>query len=230
MSLTPRSITRNFTLKATRRNALVAAALCALSGVSWAAYPDKPIKILGPWAAGGATDQIARMLAQPLSQALGVPVVVENKGGAGGVIGTQSFVKEKADGYTLLLATSSFEAVKIIGYPEARIILSQCVTYLASSPKSNASYLAINQAQALVKETGNLSVPINLRNAPTKLMKDLNYGKGYQYSHDFPGNFVVQEFLPEEIKNTSLYQPGDNAREQELRNFLSKKWKGKYGY
>jgi len=130
----------------------------------------------------------------------------------------------------LLLATSSFEAVKIIGYPEARIILSQCVTYLASSPKSNASYLAINQAQALVKETGNLSVPINLRNAPTKLMKDLNYGKGYQYSHDFPGNFVVQEFLPEEIKNTSLYQPGDNAREQELRNFLSKKWKGKYGY
>jgi len=110
MSLTPRSITRNLTLKATRRNALVAAALCTLSGLSWAAYPDKPIKILVPWAAGGATDQIARMLAQPLSQALGVPVVVENKGGAGGVIGTQSFVKEKADGYTLLLATSSTNA------------------------------------------------------------------------------------------------------------------------
>ncbi len=130
----------------------------------------------------------------------------------------------------LLLATSSFEAVKIIGYPEARIILSQCVTYLASSPKSNASYLAINQAQALVKETGNLSVPFPLRNAPTKLMKDLNYGKGYQYAHDFPGNFVNQEFLPEEIKNTTLYQPGDNVREQELQTFLSKRWKGKYGY
>jgi len=130
----------------------------------------------------------------------------------------------------LLLATSSFEAVKIIGYPEARIILSQCVTYLASSPKSNAAYLAINQAQALVKETGNLSVPILLRNAPTKLMKDLDYGKGYQYSHDFPGNFVSQEFLPEEIKGRLLYDPGDNAREQELRSFLSKRWKGKYGY
>ena len=130
----------------------------------------------------------------------------------------------------LLLATSSFEAVKIIGYPEARIILSQCVTYLASSPKSNAAYLAINQAQALVKETGNLSVPIPLRNAPTKLMKDLDYGKGYQYSHDFPGNFVSQEFLPEEIKGRLLYDPGDNAREQELRSFLSKRWKGKYGY
>ena len=130
----------------------------------------------------------------------------------------------------MLLATSSFEAVKIIGYPEARIILSQCVTYLASSPKSNASYLAINQAQALVKETGNLSVPFPLRNAPTKLMKDLNYGKGYQYAHDFPGNFVNQEFLPEEIKNTTLYQPGDNVREQELQTFLSKRWKGKYGY
>jgi putative ATPase len=130
----------------------------------------------------------------------------------------------------LLLATSSFEAVKIIGYPEARIILSQCVTYLASSPKSNAAYLAINQAQALVKETGNLSVPIPLRNAPTKLMKDLAYGKGYQYSHDYPDNFVAQEFLPEEIKGKLLYDPGDNAREQELRSFLSKRWKGKYGY
>ncbi len=130
----------------------------------------------------------------------------------------------------LLLATSSFEAVNIIGYPEARIILSQCVTYLASSPKSNAAYLAINQAQALVKETGNLSVPIPLRNAPTKLMKDLDYGKGYQYSHDFPGNFVSQEFLPEEIKGRLLYDPGDNAREQEIRSFLSKRWNGKYGY
>ena len=130
----------------------------------------------------------------------------------------------------LLLATNCFEAVKIIGYPEARIILSQCVTYLASSPKSNASYLAINQAQALVAQTGNLSVPLHLRNAPTKLMKDLNYGKAYKYSHDFPGNFVEQEFLPEEIKNTKLYEPGENARENELRKYLSGKWKGKYGY
>lgn len=130
----------------------------------------------------------------------------------------------------LLLATNCFEAVKIIGYPESRIILSQCVTYLASSPKSNASYLAINQAQALVKETGNLSVPLHLRNAPTKLMKDLNYGKAYKYSHDFPGNFVEQEFLPDEIKNTKLYEPGENARENELRKYLSSKWKGKYGY
>lgn len=130
----------------------------------------------------------------------------------------------------LLLATNCFEAVKIIGYPEARIILSQCVTYLASSPKSNASYLAINKAQALVKETGNLSVPFHLRNAPTKLMKDLDYGKNYQYAHDFPGNFVNQEFLPDEIKNTSIYQPGENARENELRKYLSGKWKGKYGY
>lgn len=130
----------------------------------------------------------------------------------------------------LLLATNCFEAVKIIGYPESRIILSQCVTYLASSPKSNASYVAINQAQALVKETGNLSVPLHLRNAPTKLMKDLNYGKAYKYSHDFPGNFVEQEFLPDEIKNTKFYEPGENARENELRKYLSSKWKGKYGY
>ncbi|SDA93335.1 putative ATPase [Algoriphagus alkaliphilus] len=130
----------------------------------------------------------------------------------------------------LLLATNCFEAVKIIGYPEARIILAQCVTYLASSPKSNASYLAINQAQALVREKGDLSVPLHLRNAPTKLMKDLNYGKAYKYSHDFPGNFVAQEFLPDEIKGTKLYEPGDNARENELRKYLSGKWKGKYGY
>ncbi len=130
----------------------------------------------------------------------------------------------------LLLATNCFEAVKIIGYPEARIILSQCVTYLASSPKSNASYLAINQAQALVREKRDLSVPLHLRNAPTKLMKDMNYGKAYKYSHDFPGNFVDQEFLPDEIKGTKLYEPGENARENELRKYLSGKWKGKYGY
>jgi putative ATPase len=130
----------------------------------------------------------------------------------------------------LLLATNCFEAVKIIGYPEARIILSQCVTYLASCPKSNASYLAINQAQAIVREKGDLSVPLHLRNAPTKLMKDLNYGKEYKYSHDYEGNFVVQEFLPDEIKNLKLYDPGNNARENELRKYLKDKWKGKYGY
>ena len=130
----------------------------------------------------------------------------------------------------LLLATNCFEAVKIIGYPESRIILSQCVTYLASSQKSNAAYMAINQAQALVREKGDLSVPLHLRNAPTKLMKDLNYGKAYKYSHDFPGNFVNQEFLPDEIKGLKLYDPGENARENELRKYLSSKWQGKYGY
>jgi putative ATPase len=130
----------------------------------------------------------------------------------------------------LLLATNCFEAVKIIGYPESRIILSQCVTYLASSAKSNAAYLAINQAQALVREKGDLSVPLALRNAPTKLMKDLNYGKAYKYSHDFPGNFVAQEFMPEEIKGLKLYEPGDNARENELRRYLKGKWNGKYNY
>lgn len=130
----------------------------------------------------------------------------------------------------LLLATNCFEAVKIIGYPEARIILSQCVTYLASCAKSNASYLAINKAQALVREKGDLSVPLALRNAPTKLMKDLNYGKAYKYSHDYENNFVAQEFLPDEIKNTTLYEPGNNAREAELRRFLKDRWKGKYGY
>jgi putative ATPase len=135
-----------------------------------------------------------------------------------------------ANANALLLATNCFEAVKIIGYPEARIILSQCVTYLASSPKSNAAYMAINQAQQLVREKGDLPVPLHLRNAPTKLMKDLNYGKAYKYSHDFPGNFIAQEFLPDEIKNMKLYDPGDNARENELRKYLKEKWQGKYGY
>jgi putative ATPase len=130
----------------------------------------------------------------------------------------------------LLLATNCFEAVKMIGYPESRIILSQCVTYLASSPKSNAAYLAIGQAQSLVRETGDLSVPLHLRNAPTKLMKDLNYGKAYKYSHDFPGNFVNQEFLPDEIQGQKFYDPGDNARENELRRYLKSKWVDKYGY
>ncbi|MGY6743260.1 MAG: replication-associated recombination protein A [Cecembia sp.] len=130
----------------------------------------------------------------------------------------------------LLLATNCFEAVKMIGYPESRIILSQCVTYLASSPKSNASYMAINRAQALVKETGDLPVPLHLRNAPTKLMKDLNYGKEYKYAHDYDQNFVAQEFFPDAIKNTKLYEPGNNARENELKRFLGDRWKGKYGY
>jgi putative ATPase len=130
----------------------------------------------------------------------------------------------------LLLATNCFEAVKMIGYPESRIILSQCVTYLASSPKSNASYMAINKAQALVKEKGDLPVPLHLRNAPTKLMKDLNYGKEYKYAHDFENNFVTQEFLPDELKNTTLYEPGNNARENELRRFLKDRWQNKYGY
>ncbi|WP_304517488.1 replication-associated recombination protein A [Cecembia rubra] len=130
----------------------------------------------------------------------------------------------------LLLATNCFEAVKMIGYPESRIILSQCVTYLASSAKSNAAYMAINRAQALVKETGDLPVPLHLRNAPTKLMKDLNYGKEYKYAHDYEQNFIAQEFMPDDIKNTKLYEPGNNARENELRKFLGERWKGKYGY
>ncbi|GGZ41551.1 ATPase AAA [Echinicola pacifica] len=130
----------------------------------------------------------------------------------------------------LLLATQCFDAVKIIGYPEARIVLSQCVTYLASSAKSNASYIAINKAQAIVRQEGDLPVPIHLRNAPTKLMKDLNYGKGYKYAHDYPGNFVVEEFMPEKLKGQKLYEPGINARENDLRKYLQKMWGKKYDY
>ena len=130
----------------------------------------------------------------------------------------------------LVLATNTFQAVNMIGYPEARIILSQCATYLASSPKSNASYEAIGKAQALVQEYGDLPVPLAIRNAPTKLMKNLNYGKNYQYAHSFENNFAKMEFLPEEIKNTLLYNPGKNAREEELRRFLKERWKEKYGY
>jgi putative ATPase len=130
----------------------------------------------------------------------------------------------------LVLATNCFQAVNMIGYPEAEIILSQCVTYLAASPKSNASYLAIKKARSLVRETGDLQVPLHIRNAPTKLMKDEGYGKGYKYAHDYPGNFVVQEFLPEEIRDTKLYDPGNNARENELRSRLKAYWKEKYGY
>lgn len=127
----------------------------------------------------------------------------------------------------LLLANATFEAVEKIGYPECSLNLAQCVTYLASSPKSNASYLALKAAQKLVRETGDLPVPIHLRNAPTKLMKEIGYGKGYQYAHDHPGNFVKQDFLPEEISRTSLFKPGQNVREQELKQRLEKWW-GEY--
>lgn len=130
----------------------------------------------------------------------------------------------------LLLANNCFQAVNVIGWPESRIILSQTVTYLASSAKSNASYEAINKAQALVKQTGDLSVPLHLRNAPTKLMKELNYGTEYKYSHAFPGNFVDQEFMPDKISGTLLYDPGKNTAEEKLRQSLKEKWKNKYGY
>ena len=130
----------------------------------------------------------------------------------------------------LVIANSTFQAVSTIGYPESRIILSQCATYLACSPKSNAAYMAINNAQQLVKQTGDLSIPLNIRNAPTKLMKDIGYGEDYKYSHNYTNNFAAQEFLPKEIANTPLYQPGNNARENAQREFLKQRWKDKYGY
>ena len=130
----------------------------------------------------------------------------------------------------LVIATNCFQAVSMIGYPEAEIILSQCVTYLACSPKSNASYMAIKDARRLVKETGDLPVPMQLRNAPTRLMKEQGYGKGYQYSHDYEHNFVKQEFLPDKLANTKLFEPGQSARENEMRKFLQMRWKEKYGY
>ena len=130
----------------------------------------------------------------------------------------------------LVIATNCFNAVDMIGMPEARIILSQCATYLACSAKSNASYMAIDAAIELVKKTGNLSVPLHIRNAPTKLMKDIGYGKDYKYAHTYENNFVDLEFLPEEIKGTKFFEPGNNARENELREFLKKRWKEKYGY
>ena len=129
-----------------------------------------------------------------------------------------------------IMANNTFQAVSTIGYPESRIILSQCAVYLATSAKSNASYMAIGEAQQMVKQTGDLSVPIHLRNAPTKLMKELGYGEEYQYSHSYENNFSEQEYLPDEIKNTAFYKPGNNARENELRNFLKNRWKDKYGY
>ena len=130
----------------------------------------------------------------------------------------------------LLLATNCFQAVELIGYPESRIILSQAATYLACSPKSNASYMAISKAQELVQKTGDLPVPLHIRNAPTGLMKKLDYGKGYQYAHDFTGNFIEQEFLPDKIAGIKLYEPGNNASEIRLREYLRNCWKGKYGY
>jgi len=130
----------------------------------------------------------------------------------------------------LLLANATFDAVSKIGYPESRIILSQCVTYLASSAKSNAAVEAIGKAEEAVRLYGDLSVPLHIRNAPTKLMKNMDYGKGYQYSHNYENNFSLQEYLPEKISGTTFYEPGKNAREEELRKFLKHLWKEKYKY
>ncbi len=130
----------------------------------------------------------------------------------------------------LLMANSTFDAVSKIGYPESRIILSQCAIYLATSVKSNASYMAIEKALLLVKQKGDLPVPLHIRNAPTKLMKNLDYGKNYQYDHHSDMNFAGQEFLPSEIANTPIYDPGKNVREEEIRKFLKERWKEKYGY
>lgn len=130
----------------------------------------------------------------------------------------------------LVMAVNCFDAVRVIGYPEARIILSQAVAYLAASAKSNAAYVAINKAQQLIREHGDLPVPMALRNAPTKLMKDQGYGKEYKYAHDFENNFIAQEYLPETIAGLKLYEPGLNAREDELRQRLKKLWGKKYNY
>ena len=130
----------------------------------------------------------------------------------------------------LLLANACFDAVNKVGWPESRIILSQTVTYLASSPKSNAAVAAIDKAQAVVRQTGDLPVPLHLRNAPTKLMKDLGYHDGYKYAHAYEGNFVELEYLPQEISGTVFYEPQDNPRERDLRNYLRSRWKDKYGY
>ena len=130
----------------------------------------------------------------------------------------------------LVIANNTFQAVSAIGYPESQIILSQCATYLACSPKSNAAYSAIKDAQQLVKKTGDLSVPLSIRNAPTKLMKELGYGDNYQYAHNYEQNFAEHEFLPDEIKQVKLYDPGNNPREHAQREFLKQRWKDKYGY
>lgn len=130
----------------------------------------------------------------------------------------------------LLIAKSTFDSINIIGLPEARIILSQCVIYLASSVKSNSSYKAINKAQEIVQKTGSLSVPLHLRNAPTKLLKELKHGKDYDYTHDYSNNFISQEYLPKELINTSFYIPGQNPKEKTLRDYLKNLWKDKYNY
>ncbi len=130
----------------------------------------------------------------------------------------------------LLLANATFDAVNKIGYPESRIILSQCAVYLASSVKSNASYEAIGNALEAVNKWGDLPVPLHIRNAPTKLMKEMDYGKNYKYAHSFAGNFAEQEYLPEKLAGTAFYTPGNNVREEEMRRFLKSLWKGKYGY
>jgi len=130
----------------------------------------------------------------------------------------------------LVIANNCFQAVNVIGYPESRIILSQAVTYLAASAKSNAAYMAINEAQQAVQKTGNLPVPLHIRNAPTKLMKDIGYGVDYKYSHDYQNSFLKQEYLPDTISGTKFYDPGNNARETEMREYLKKLWGDKYGY
>ncbi|MBI1837908.1 MAG: replication-associated recombination protein A [Flavobacteriia bacterium] len=130
----------------------------------------------------------------------------------------------------LLMATNCFQAVDVIGWPESRIILSQCAIYLATSPKGNASYMAINQAQEEVKRSGNLPIPLALRNAPTKLMKDLGYGQGYKYSHNFPGNFTAQEFLPETINQMNFFKAGSSKKEQEIEELIQKLWGNKYSH
>ncbi|MFC2113150.1 replication-associated recombination protein A, partial [Bacteroidota bacterium] len=130
----------------------------------------------------------------------------------------------------LLLATNCFQAVHMVGWPESRIILSEAAIYLATSPKSNASYAAINDAQELVNKTGDLSVPLHIRNAPTRLMKDLGYGKDYKYAHSYDRNFVDDNFLPDDIEGKKLYEPGENLREKEIRERLRNWWKNRYGY
>jgi putative ATPase len=130
----------------------------------------------------------------------------------------------------VIMANNCMDAVKKIGYPESRIILSQTAIYLATSPKSNASYVAIDKAIALAEKTSHLSVPLPLRNAPTKLMKEIGYGKNYQYSHNYEGNFAKQNFLPDELKGEKLYEPGNNSRENDIRRNLQKWWEEWYGY
>lgn len=130
----------------------------------------------------------------------------------------------------MVLANATFQAVSAVGYPEGRILLSECVIYLATSPKSNTAYKAINKAQEVVANSGNLEIPLHLRNAPTKLMKDLGYGEGYKYAHDYENNFVAQSFLPEKIEGEKFYDPGKNSREENIRSFLKNRWKDKYDY